>query len=162
MSFTKPTIFISHINEHEKLAGLMKKLINEVFSGAMETFVSSDEESIGLGDEWLSKININLENCNVMLLICSEQSVNRPWIAFEAGVGWAKKIKVVPVCCFGLNIKDLPMPFNRWQATNVSRVDSLNRLLKMLAKEFEMDYDESKWIGIIGKYADMIKKLENN
>lgn len=145
LSNQKPVIFISHINENRKLARLLKKLIDDVFEGAFQIFVSSDEDSIALGDEWLIVIDNHLVQSDVILLICSEFSIRRPWIGFEAGVGWAKRIKVIPLCCYGLNINQLPMPFSRWQGVNINRVQSFKKLLKTLAVKFNLNYDESRW-----------------
>jgi len=155
----KPTIFISHIHENSELARLIKEFINKIFVDSFMIFVSSDEESIGLGDDWLQKIDNNLERCEVILLLCSPQSISRPWIAFEAGVGWSKKIKVIPLC-YGLNINQLPLPFSRWQSKNINRRDSLNSLIKKLSNDFGLKYDELKCENIITEYSNRIKKLE--
>lgn len=161
MECSKPTIFISHIHENKELALIIKELIDTIFENAMDVFVSSDSESVELGDEWLMKLNDGLKKCDIMLLICSPESINRPWIAFEAGVGWSKGIKVIPLCCFGLTISNLPLPFNRWQAANANREDSLNRLMKITAKLFEFKYNEVRWKDIIKKYSLMVKGLES-
>lgn len=160
MKYPKPTIFISHIHENNEFTLIIKKLIDTIFENALNIFVSSDFESIELGDEWLMKINDGLIKCDIMLLICSPDSIKRPWIAFEAGVGWSKGIKVIPLCCLGLTISNLPLPFNRWQAANANREDSLNRLMKIIAKEFELKYNDVRWKDTIKKFSMMIKGLE--
>ena len=162
MKYSKPTIFVSHIHENKELASIIKGLINTIFENALNIFVSSDSESIDLGDEWLANINEGLKQCDIMLLICSPESICRPWIAFEAGVGWSKGIKVIPLCCFGLTISSLPLPFNRWQAANANREDSLNRLMKIIAKEFDFKYNEVRWKETVSKYSILIKKTEEN
>ncbi|HKM00807.1 MAG TPA: toll/interleukin-1 receptor domain-containing protein [Sedimentibacter sp.] len=160
--YPKPTIFISHIHENKELTLIIKELIDTIFENVLNIFVSSDSESIELGDEWMMKINDGLKQCDIMLLVCSPQSINRPWIAFEAGVGWSKGIKVIPLCCFGLTISNLPLPFNRWQAANANREDSLNRLMKIIAKEFELKYNEVRWKDTVKKYSIMIKGSEGS
>lgn len=161
MQYPKPTIFISHIHENKELTLIIKELIEIIFENSLNIFASSDSESIDLGDEWLMKVNDGLTKCDIMLLICSPESINRPWIAFEAGVGWSKGIKVIPLCCFGLTISSLPLPFNRWQAANANREDSLNRLMKIIAKEFEFKYNEVRWKDTIKEYSFTIKGLED-
>ena len=52
MKYSKPTIFVSHIHENKELASIIKDLINTIFENALNIFVSSDSESIDLGDEW--------------------------------------------------------------------------------------------------------------
>jgi hypothetical protein len=160
MKYPKPTIFISHIHENKDLTFIIKELIDTIFENVLNIFVSSDSQSIDLGEEWLMKINDGLKQCDIMLVICSLESIYRPWIAFEAGVGWSKGIKVIPLCCFGLTITNLPQPFSRWQAANANREDSLNRLMKIIAKEFELSYNEIRWKDTIKKFSTKIKGLE--
>lgn len=158
MTNSKPTIFISHIHENQDIAGRIKDLIQTALSGALAVFVSSDDRSISLGDEWLQQIDNNLQDCDLMLLICSPLSVNRSWVAFEAGVGWAKKIKVVPLCCAGLKINQLPLPYSRWQAANANREDSLHKLLKLLAGQYGLIYDEKRSRDLVRACARQIRK----
>ncbi len=161
MKYPKPTIFVSHIHENKEMALVIKQLIERIFENALNIFVSSDSESIDLGDDWLMNINEGLKECSIMLLICSPESINRPWVAFEAGVGWSKGIKVVPLCCFGLTISSLPMPYKRWQAANANREDSLNRLMKIIAREFDFKYNEVRWKENVKEYSLKIKGIES-
>src|SRR5690349_3305842 len=104
---SNPGIFISHITEEKELATSLKDFI-ERKCVTIEVFSSSDEKSITLGDEWLNVIKGSLINCNLLIVLCSPASVSRPWINFEAGGGWARKIPVVPLCHSGLVPGDLP------------------------------------------------------
>jgi hypothetical protein len=61
-----------------------------------------------------------------------------------------------------LTISSLPLPFNRWQAANANREDSLNRLMKIIAKEFDFKYNEVRWKETVSKYSILIKKTEEN
>lgn len=162
MKNNKPVIFISHIHEADRLAKTLKDLISEIFPDSIEIFVSSDESSISLGDEWAMKIDGNLRTCDMMLILCSAQSLTRPWIGFEAGVGWAKEIKVVPLCYDGLAIKDLPSPFNRWQGANLNRLDSISKLIKQTARRYNLPLNESNAQSTLNLYHDIIKKLADN
>ncbi len=60
MKYIKPTIFISHIHENKELALIIKELVDTIFENVLNIFVSSDSESIELGDEWLMNINEGL------------------------------------------------------------------------------------------------------
>ncbi|MBP7279632.1 MAG: toll/interleukin-1 receptor domain-containing protein, partial [Sedimentibacter sp.] len=77
MKYPKPTIFVSHIHENKEMALVIKQLIERIFENALNIFVSSDSESIDLGDDWLMNINEGLKECSIMLLICSPESINR-------------------------------------------------------------------------------------
>lgn len=129
----KPIIFISHITEEKELALELKQLLEEKFLGMIEIFVSSDEESIALGTRWLDNISNALGSCAIELILCSPQSVKRPWINFEAGAGWIRNISVVPLCHSGMEPSKLPIPLNLLQAIRLSEVSGLKLLLPLIA-----------------------------
>jgi hypothetical protein len=131
----KPYVFVSHIHEEAPLADVLKRHISQDFLGMIDVFVSSDSTSIVVGSKWLNDIDTALKTAKVELLICSEESVKRPWINFEAGAGWVKGIPVVPVCHTGLRPVDLPMPLNMLQAVEAKNPEDLDKLYALLAKQ---------------------------
>ncbi len=132
---TKPKVFISHITEEAVLAELLKTHIVDDFLGLIEVFVSSDAESISVGDKWLNDVDKALKEAKIEVILCSDESVTRPWINFEAGAGWIKGIPVVPVCHTGMRPVDLPIPLNMLQAIEANDVGGLKRLYARLANE---------------------------
>lgn len=129
----KPIVFISHITEEKELAYKVKELIEESFLEMMEVFVSSDGESITAGDRWLDNITNSLTSCVIELILCSSESIKRPWINFEAGAGWVRKIPVIPLCHSGMKKENLPIPLNMLQAINLNSISDLNSLAPVLA-----------------------------
>lgn len=130
----KPLLFISHITEEKDLAIEFKKLVEDSFLGMLEVFVSSDENSISMGQKWLENITFSLKNCAVEVILCSPQSVQRPWINFEAGAGWVRDIPVIPLCHSGMKPSDLPMPLNLLQGAIATDKDGLKRIFSVLTK----------------------------
>ena len=117
----KPKVFISHITEERQLAELIKTQVQKDFLGLLDVFVSSDSISIAVGSKWLNEIRTEaLQAAQVELILCSHDSVRRPWVNFEAGAGWVKGIPVVPVCHTGLRPVDLPIPLNMLQSIEAS------------------------------------------
>ena len=131
----KPYVFISHITEESPLAELFKRQIAQDFLGMIDVFVSSDGTSISVGSKWFNDIDAALKNAKVEVIICSEDSVNRPWINFEAGAGWVKGIPIVPVCHTGLRPVDLPIPLNMLQGIQASDATGLERMYSLLARQ---------------------------
>lgn len=129
----KPIVFISHITEEKELAIELKRLIEESFLGMLEVFVSSDEDSITSGSRWLDNITEALKNCVIELILCSPESVKRPWINFEAGAGWIREINVIPLCHSGMEVSNLPIPLNLLQAVKISDIASLKLIFPVLA-----------------------------
>ena len=74
--------------------------------------MSSDTDSISAGEEWLQSVAKALRECAVVVILCSPESVKRPWINFEAGAAWMRDIPLVPVCHLGLLPRDLPIPLS--------------------------------------------------
>lgn len=131
----KPKIFISHITEEKELANILKEEISTAFLGLPEIFVSSDSESISIGTRWLDEIDGALKNAQIILLLCSQNSVRRPWINFEAGAGWVKGIPVVPICHTNIKPSQLPIPLNMLQGVDVSNKNDLEQVLQLVGKQ---------------------------
>lgn len=129
----KPYVFISHITEESKLAELFKTHIQQDFLNLIEVFLSSDNASISVGSKWLNDVDAALKVAKVELIICSEESIKRPWINFEAGAGWVRGIPVVPVCHTGLRVVDLPIPLNMLQAIEANNAQDIEKIYRLLA-----------------------------
>lgn len=129
----KPIVFISHITEEKELALSFKSLVEQNFLGLLDVFVSSDENSISMGQKWLNNITDSLKNCAIEIVICSPRSIQRPWINFEAGAGWIRDIPVIPICHSGIEPSQLPMPLNLLQAAKANEISSLKLVFPVLA-----------------------------
>ncbi len=112
-------VFISHIVEEAPLASVLKEWLESAFAGQISVFVSSSEDDVSAGDNWLERINRALEKSQVLIVICSPSSVGRPWINFEAGCGWIKNIPILPICHSGQRKNRLPPPLSLFQALEV-------------------------------------------
>ena len=130
----KPKLFISHIGEEAQLASIFKAHFLSCFLGMIDVFVSSDSTSITVGNKWLDDVDVALKTANVELILCSTESVKRPWINFEAGAGWVKGIPVIPVCHIGMRPVDLPIPLNMLQCIEANNERGLEKIYALLAK----------------------------
>ena len=136
-SMNKKLVFVSHITEEKELALQVKDIIEKAFLGLIEVFVSSDENSISLGQKWLDNITDALNRCCIEIVICSPKSIERPWINFEAGAGWIRNIPVIPLCHSGIQPSTLPMPLNLLQAAKLNSSSELRLLLPILANAID-------------------------
>lgn len=130
---SKSLVFISHIAEEREIAIAFKELIEAKFLGLINVFVSSDEHSISMGQKWLNETTNALKLCSVEVVLCSPESIKRPWINFEAGAGWIRDIPVVPLCHSGIKPTTLPLPMNLLQAATASEISSLKLIFPVLA-----------------------------
>ena len=127
-------IFLSHINEEKQLAVVLKDWIESSFPDALEVFVSSDIRDIAGGDRWLEEINEALEESGAFIVLCSPGSVSRPWINFETGAAWIKRVPVIPVCHSGQAKSALPRPLSEFQALETDAQEFVEDLVASLGK----------------------------
>ncbi len=136
---SKPVVFISHVEEEAELAHILKKHLTTSFLGMVQVFDSSETVSIAAGENWLRSIDGALRSMCVELVICSRVSVDRPWVNFEAGAAWMKKVSIVPVCHTGLHPRNLPMPYCVFQAVEANQETGLDRIWGLIASQLKCD-----------------------
>jgi hypothetical protein len=162
----KPIIFISHISEEADLANAFKSAITKDFLGLPQVFVSSDTESIGAGNNWLTSIESALAEARILLILCSSASIRRPWIQFEAGAAWMRKIPIIPICHTGFQPRELPMPLSVLQAVEASQTRGLQQIYSRIAQHLNCIVPASGLDALLGDiihfedvYAGNLKKL---
>lgn len=122
--------FISHISEEAREAGALKKSLEAAIRG-VEFFVSAKD--IHLGEPWLKVIDEAVADAKLILTLCSPNSVRRPWINFESGTGWSRKLQVVPICYKGMRKSQLPDPLGIFQAIELTDTASCRHLAEQIA-----------------------------
>ena len=126
-------IFVSHISAEKDLAGALKRLMGKHFLGMLDIFVSSDRETIQAGEKWLEEVDTALKSADMQIVLCSKESVGRPWVNFEAGAVWLRGIPVIPLCHSGLAPNDLPVPLGLLQGVECGKADQLRKLYDAVA-----------------------------
>lgn len=129
----KVRIFLSHISEEVALASIFKNAIESDFLDLPEVFVSSDTVSIATGQNWLTELERAINDASSLLVLSSPASITRPWVNFEIGAAWNRKIPIVPICHSGLLPADLPIPLNLLQAVEARDENGLSRLYRHIA-----------------------------
>jgi hypothetical protein len=133
MPAQNPTrLFVSHISEEAEIAALLKQTIEKDFLGMVKLFQSSDIGSIAAGDDWLAAVQQALEDAAAVIVLCSHSSVQRPWVQFELGAAWSRKVPIIPICHSGLRAAELPMPLSRKEAVELTAPDGLGRLYQAI------------------------------
>ncbi|MFN0281265.1 MAG: toll/interleukin-1 receptor domain-containing protein [Kineosporiaceae bacterium] len=131
----RASIFISHISQEAQVAELVRSSVLRDFLGLFDIFASSDTASIAAGDDWLAAVERALQKASVFLVLCSPASKYRPWLQFEAGAAWMRRIPIVPLCHAGLTPADLPMPLSTRQGVALDAASGVRRLYERLAAE---------------------------
>lgn len=139
-------IFISHIKEEEDLALKLKEYLDRDFLGNLTVFLSSEDLKPGV--DWFKEIIDNLQKTEMLLLMCSQRSIGRSWLHFEAGAIFIREKPVIPICYGGLEISALPPQFGRMQAITIANPDHIKKLYKEVATKLlscdlpPADYEE--------------------
>lgn len=113
-------LFLSHVANEGLLALVLKEWIQKIFKGRIRVFVSSDIRNITAGDIWLNNIDQALTRARFLIVLCSPYSVSRPWVNFETGSAWMKRIPVIPLCHSGQTAGDLPSPLSFFMGLDVN------------------------------------------
>jgi hypothetical protein len=139
------------------LADIFKANLRKDFLGLIDIFVSSDGQSVPVGNRWLDDVDAALARAKVQIILCSQRSVGRPWLNFEAGAGWVRKIPVVPICHTGMRPSSLPIPLNMLQGIEASDEAGLRRVYELLAMQLGSMIPTSNF----GAIAQEIKEIEH-
>lgn len=130
----KNVIFISHVKEEANLARILKSYLEDAFLDMVDIFVSSDSKSIAAGDPWLDKIEDALRNASLALILCSQKSISRPWINFEAGAIWIRNMPILPLCHTDLRPGALPAPLSTLQSVEINQASGLKQVIQKIAE----------------------------
>lgn len=159
-------IFISHITEEKEVAIIIKNLIEEIFPKQTKIFVSSDGVSITAGTKWLDEISKALNEADLLITLCSEISIKRPWINFELGAGWKKNIPIIPICYLGITKKQLPQPIAMLQAMDLVDNNSLKYMFEGIAKHLGLSLgkriDYKSMIEEVNESFEKVKYAKSN
>lgn len=125
--------FISHEEKEKQIAVALKKLIESIFGGRIDVFVSSDDSSIPLGKPWFDVITAALRQADYVFILCSETAVTRPWINFELGGACLLNKQIIPLCIHGVKFDKLPPPYSNFQGFVASDYARLSTFFKEIA-----------------------------
>lgn len=126
-------VFISFIHEEIEWAECVQSFIRLMFGSTAEPFMSSDKFQVYAGEKWLDRIMAELQGAKVVLLMLSENSVQRPWVNFEAGAAWTRNVVTIPICFGGLQKDNLPKPYSSLQAIDLESSDDHEYLARSVA-----------------------------
>jgi hypothetical protein len=125
------SVLLCHVREEAQVASVLKEWIESSLD--RDVLVSGEEQDIRLDEQRLAQVDHALNEARVVLLLCSERSIRRPWIGFEAGCAWMKRVPVVAVCHGGCAASDLPPLLASFPAYQADDPASCQALLETLA-----------------------------
>lgn len=128
-------VFISHDTRDAEIAEAFSILLKRVSAGVLKSFRSSDKKSnqgIEYGVEWYPEIIKNIQGATDVVCLLTPNSIDRPWILFEAGMAKGKLNTPILGVALGLPLtKASSGPFAQFQNCNGDE-DSLCKLVFQL------------------------------
>jgi len=122
-------VFISHATGESELARLLKEQIEADFIGLIQVFVSSDGASIVVGTTWLNDIVGKLGSADIYVALCSQDSVDRPWINIELGAALSRGKKIIPIYHTDLTVETFQRrPLSDYEGFNAHDAEGLRSL----------------------------------
>lgn len=132
-----PLIFISHDTRDAELAEAFAKLLSSVSAGVLKSFRSSDRkgtQGIDYGVEWYPELMSKLDAASDVVCLLTENSLERPWILYEAGVAKGKLNTPVYGIALGIPLsRAFTGPFQQFQNSDDDE-DSLTKLVMQLVR----------------------------
>lgn len=137
LNIKRPLVFISHDTRDAEISEAFSKLLSSVSAGVLKSFRSSDKkgnQGIEYGVEWYPEIMKNLQQATSVVCLLTENSFNRPWILFEAGVAKGKLNTAILGVCTGIPLSQANSgPFAQFQNCGDDE-ESLTKLVLQLVK----------------------------
>jgi hypothetical protein len=138
ISVTKsPMVFISHDTRDAGVAEAFSDLLRSVSAGVLKSFRSSDNkgnQGIEFGQAWYQFIMDKIDLATDVVCLLTKNSIDRPWILYEAGVSKGKLDTTVLGVAIGISLTEATKgPFGQFQNCN-DDVDALTKLISQLVK----------------------------
>ena len=157
------TVFVSHATTDRVIVDLLDELFKKTYGpGNIKLKYSSSKMSsdgIPFGDDWYQWILQEVKNCEIALIVLTSNSINKPWILWEAGAvkGVAlasEKEKRVLALTFGLVSDQVPAALSQTQ--NV-KGDDASEITKMLKEIYQRSFriDISKGEDVVDYYTNI-------
>jgi len=141
--------FISHASGESELAKLLKTRIESDFLGVIDVFVSSDGTSLVAGTKWLEEVTARLRDADFYIVLCSQHSVDRPWINIELGAALARNKPVIPVCHTDLQASQLVRrPLSDYESFDASNPEGLEKLYGVFRNALGSRLPEVDFVGL--------------
>ena len=159
----KPLVFISHDSRDADLAEAFELLLTDISGGVLKSFRASDKKGasgIPFGAEWYRSIMSQLDESTDVVALLTPQSIERPWILYEAGVAKGKLETTVLGVAIGTTLDAVNTgPFGQFQNSGDDE-DSLTKLgLQLLKRNPDANPREEAIRKRVLEFRDSVTKI---
>ncbi|HEX7868632.1 MAG TPA: toll/interleukin-1 receptor domain-containing protein [Chryseobacterium sp.] len=163
LSNNHPLVFISHDTRDAELAEEFSNLLKSASAGALKSFRSSDKkgtQGIEYGLEWYPAIMEKIDQATDVVCLLTQNSIDRPWILYEAGVAKGKLDKKVIGVALGIPFNTaISGPFALFQ-NNAGDPESVTKLvIELVTKVPGLDPDRSLFEFLVDKFIKKVTEI---
>lgn len=137
--------FLSHSSSDKKLAEIIAHTLKRISLNQISPWFSSDDSGSGglqPGMIWFNAILDKLSKSKAVVTILTPNSISKPWIYFESGIGQTlNDCEVMPIC-IGINRDEVYPPLGLYQCYQLSDYNSLREFISKLLSKFDITFDE--------------------
>ena len=112
-STNSPTLFISHTESDKNHAEWLAEKLRNSYGKHVEVFLA--HEYIDKENRAYYPVQKNARQCKVFISLLSPASINAPWVSFEAGAAWVRKVPCVAIYFGGISMSEVPSPVKQFQ-----------------------------------------------
>lgn len=139
----KPLVFISHDARDADIAEAFSNLLRDASGGILRSFRSSDRKGttgIEFGADWYSTIMENLKGATDVVALLTSNSIDRPWILYEAGVAKGRLDTVVFGLAVGVSLDKAGIgPFAQFQNSSDDENSLTTLVLQLIRRNPDAD-----------------------
>jgi hypothetical protein len=153
-------IFVSHSHPDKPLVDALAKLIKSIFENSVSLSISSEKtgkEGVEAGEDWKKWIREKITECDIMLVVMTPYSVQRPWVMTEVGFAQGKDKVIIPIL-FGLGGSSIPGALQDLQAIQGDDKQDVLRVLKKFRSTLELQHDVGFIDDDVKEYLKSIQK----
>lgn len=155
--------FLSHSVRDKKLAEIIATALKRITLNQISPWYSSDDSGSGglqPGMIWFNAILEKLSNSKAIVAILTPNSISRPWIYYESGLGQTlENCEIMPIC-IGINRDAVYPPLGLYQCYQLSDYNSFREFIAKLLLKFDITFDEGMCKPILKEALSQITEFQ--
>jgi hypothetical protein len=156
----KHRFFISHYSQDKEIADLFSEALKRITLEQISTWHSTESSNNGLMPGiWFNQILSKISESQAVIALLTPNSINRPWVYFESGMGQAlQNCEVIPIC-FKIKKHDILPPLGLYQCFQLDEISSTEDFFTKILNLFEIKFDKEMCRPIIQKMVEDISNV---
>jgi hypothetical protein len=159
----KALVFVSHDTRDADLAEAFAELVADVSVGTVKSFRSSDNKGttgIEFGENWYTAILTKLGEATDVVALLTTNSIDRPWILYEAGIAAGKLNTRVMGIALGIPLtRATTGPFGQFQNSTDEEEPITKLMMQLLRRNPDASPREEAVRMQVRIFRDKVKKI---